>query len=125
MGKVEISLKRAPDDARVNDPKFQEELTEFSKSLRAAGISYSQHGIAFDAVSAVGYALPEFVVALKVIGPTLGVIFVAWLQGRSGRKIRLKIGEVEVEARTAEEVENLLEKAKQFQQEYPSNADDR
>jgi hypothetical protein len=125
MVKVEISLKRAPDDARVNDPKFQEELTEFSKSLRAAGIPYSQRGMAFDAVSAVGYALPGFVVALKVIGPSLGAIFVAYLHGRFGRKIRLKIGEVEIEAHTAEEVENLLEKVKQFQQEYPSNADDR
>jgi hypothetical protein len=127
MEKVEISLKRAPDEARVNDPKFQEELTKFSKSLRAAGISYSQRGMAFDAVDAVGYALPEFVVALKAIGPTLGtlgVIFVAYLQGRYGRKIRLKIGEIEVEARTVEEVENLLEKIKQFQQEYPSSADD-
>ncbi|MGC2221827.1 MAG: nucleotide-binding protein [Methylocella sp.] len=38
-----------------------------------------------------------------------------WFQARHGRKVRLKIGDVEAEARTAEEVESLLQLAKQFQ----------
>jgi hypothetical protein len=34
MEQIEIILGRAPDDPQENDPKFQEELREFSKSLR-------------------------------------------------------------------------------------------
>lgn len=95
----------------MNDPKFQEGLREFSKSLRTAGVTYSQRAMALDSVDALGYPLPEFLVTLsQAIGPTLGVILVAWLQGRSGRKVRVKIGDVEAEARTVEEVESLLQK---------------
>jgi hypothetical protein len=38
-----------------------------------------------------------------------------WIHARSGRKVRLTIGDVEAEARTPEEVESLLRIAKQFQ----------
>ena len=36
----------------------------------------------------------------------------AWRQARLGRKVRIKIGHIEVEASTLEEVEHLLEKAR-------------
>jgi hypothetical protein len=39
---VEISLQRAPDDPRIYEPVFQVELKDFSKSLRAAGVAFSQ-----------------------------------------------------------------------------------
>jgi hypothetical protein len=39
--KIEIDLQPAPDDPRVNDPKFQEELSGFSKSLRGTGVTVS------------------------------------------------------------------------------------
>jgi hypothetical protein len=115
VSKVKISLKPAPDDAKVNDPRFQEELNEFSKSLRAAGVFYSQRGMFFDTVGAVGYSLPEFVLILsQTIFPRLGSIMVMWLNGRSGRKISVKIGDVEAEAQTDQDVGNVLEKVKEF-----------
>ena len=43
------------------------------------------------------------------IGGTIGSIVVAWLNGRAGRKVRLKVGDTEVEARTVDEVKQLLE----------------
>jgi hypothetical protein len=64
MEQIEIVLRRATDDPPEDDPKFQEELREFSKSLDAAGVPYSQQAIAFDEVDAVGYPLPEFLVTL-------------------------------------------------------------
>jgi hypothetical protein len=101
-----------------------EELNEFSKSLRAAGVFYSQRGMFFDAVGAVGYSLPEFVLILsQTIVPTLGTIIVVWLNGRSGRKISVKIRDVEVEAPT-EEIGSVLEKITQFLQDNLSNTDD-
>ncbi|MFL9936924.1 hypothetical protein P0D88_50130 [Paraburkholderia sp. RL18-103-BIB-C] len=38
----------------------------------------------------------------------------AWITARYGRKVRLKIGDVEVEARSIEEVDQLLQRARAF-----------
>jgi hypothetical protein len=118
-GEFSIELARTADDPPENDSVFQEELSHFSASLRAAGVPYSQTAIAFDSVDAHGYPLPEFIVAIKVLGPpviaALATAAGAWVQARYGRKVRLKIGEVEAEARTVAEVKELLKSAAKFQ----------
>jgi hypothetical protein len=114
---VKLRLMRASDDPAVEDPAFQTELRTFSGSLRAAGVRFSQRVMTFDAVDATGYALAEYVVkelgpaAIGVIGTAVG----AWISGRSGRKMRLKVDGIEVEARTIEEVEQLLQRAQALQ----------
>jgi len=114
---VELQLKPTSDDPVVQDPAFQAELRTFSGSLRAAGVLFSQRAMTFDAVDATGYAFAEYVI--KELGPAaIGVIGTAagaWITGRSWRKVRLKVGDVEVEARTSEEIEQLLKQAKAFQ----------
>ena len=108
--KIEIELQRAPDDPRVNDPKFQEELNGFAKSLRVTGVTASQRAVAFDSADALGYPLAEFVI--KTLAPTLipaaAGVCGAWVQARYGRRIRIKVGDIEAEAHSAEEVERLL-----------------
>lgn len=120
-GEFSIDLVRTADDPPENDPEFQKELSQFGASLRDAGVPYSQTAIAFDSVDAHGYPLPEFIIAIKVLGPpaiaALATAAGAWVQARYGRKVRLKIGDLEAEARTAEEVASLLQIAKQFQEE--------
>jgi len=112
---ITVHLQRSPDDPRVNQPEFQQELSEFSQSLRAAGVTSSQRAMAFDSIDAVGFPLPEFVIVLgPAIVTALGVACVAWIQGRNGRKIRLKVGDVEAEARTPEEIDGLLASAVNF-----------
>jgi Mg2+/citrate symporter len=54
-------------------------------------------------------------------GPLVGVIatvLVAWLHGKYGRKLRLKVTdtEIEVEAQTEEQVQSLLKQAQEIQQ---------
>jgi hypothetical protein len=71
VDQIEITLSPAPDDAQVNDPKFQEELRGFSSSLHAEGVSFSQRAMTFDSVDVAGYPLPEFVIAL---GPTIAAL---------------------------------------------------
>ncbi len=50
------------------------------------------------------------------IGPALGTALGAWLHARYGRKVRLKIGEIEAKAQTPEEVEKLIAQAHEIQQ---------
>jgi hypothetical protein len=117
MAEIKIVLSRAPDEPKdPREPKYQAELSEFSKSLRSAGTKVSQHGMAFDAAEFLGYPLPEFTVSLaQGIGPALGVALGAWLKGRYGRKARVKIGDIEAEAQTVKEVGELLIKIQEFQ----------
>ncbi|RRA02547.1 hypothetical protein [Burkholderia cepacia] len=117
---IEILLKRAPDDPAERDPAFQDELRVFSSTLHSAGIRYSQRAMAFDSATAVGYPLAEFIIkelgpaAIGVIGTAVG----AWVSGRSGRKVRLKIGDIEAEGRTIEEITQLLQHARTFQADH-------
>jgi hypothetical protein len=45
---------------------------------------------------------------VQVVLPSLGTLLGVWLQARFGRKVRIKVGDTEVEARTPEELEKLL-----------------
>jgi hypothetical protein len=116
MEKLEIRLQRAPDDPKLADPKFQEELRGFSKALRSAGIDYSQRAMAFDAADGLGYPLPEFLIAFSAPIAALAALCGAWVQGRYGRKVRIKISDVEAEARTIEAIEHLLKRAQAFRE---------
>ena len=51
----------------------------------------------------------EFIITLAPgLGPGLGTELGAWLQARHGRKVRVKLDEIEIEAQTPEQVETLL-----------------
>ena len=50
-----------------------------------------------------------------VIGPIVGTAIGAWLQARNGRKVRVKVGDIEVEAQSREGVEKLLARVQEIQ----------
>jgi len=122
-GQFSVELVRTADDPPVNDPAFQRELSQFGASLRTAGIPYSQRAMAFDSADALGYSLPEFIFAIKDIATpligALGVVAGAFVQARYGRKVRLKIGDDEAEARTTAELEELWSIAAKYRDHDP------
>jgi hypothetical protein len=126
LEEVTVVLMRSSDDQPLLSAEYQEELQKVRSSLRGQGIEASAPFIVMDSPMGGGGYIGEFIIPLaQAIGPTLGVILVAWLQGRSGRKVRVKIGDVEAEGRTFEEVEGLLQKAKKFQDEKSSDGEGR
>jgi len=70
------------------------------------------------------WAASDFVKTLLQALPSLGLggVFGVWLQARSGRRVRLKVGEIEVEAQTVEEVERLLACAQEILQRNQAKA---
>jgi hypothetical protein len=57
----------------------------------------------------------EFVLPLaNIAGPIIGVALGAWITGRAGRKLKLKMGDVELEANSLAEIDDLLRKAAEF-----------
>jgi hypothetical protein len=119
---IRIILKPASDDGQVISASYQAELSRFSGSMHDAGLSFSQRGMAFDAIDAHGYALGEF--AIKTLAPTAITALVAlgtvWIQARAGRKIRVKVGDVEAEAGTAKEMEAALRTAIEIKERLSS-----
>lgn len=61
-------------------------------------------------------ALYSVLKIFSVVGPAMGTCLGAWLHARYGRRVRVKVGDLEAEAQTPEEVEKLLSKAQEIQQ---------
>jgi hypothetical protein len=112
-GEFSIELIRVADDPPESSPPFQAELGEFLKSFRATSVTVSQRAIAFDSVDGGGHPIAVFVVgslALPMIAAAAHVC-ATWVKARSGRKLRLKVGDVVAEGQTVEDIERLLKQA--------------
>lgn len=116
---LKISLLRAPDDSPPRSAAYQEGLREFERTLHAQGLDVS---VTIELMEAAGGVAPaiylgDFAIRLAAtVGPFIGTAIGAWLHAKYGRKVRLKIGEVEVEGQSVEDVQQLLDHAEQFQQ---------
>ena len=122
---IRLTLVPAGDDGDRFSEGCQRELRHFYDQLRAAQMKVRPRIFTMDSVGASGGLVGEFVIPLaQVIGPMLGGAAVAWLQGRAGRKLRLKVGDIEVEARTQEEIEQLLRQAKALQASQEGASDE-
>jgi len=77
-----------------------------------------------DCAGASGCLVGEFVLPFaQVAGPAIGVAVAAWFRGGAGRKLRLKVGNIEIEAATMQELEQLLDQAstRRDQQSEPAS----
>ncbi|MDP9556820.1 UNVERIFIED_ORG: hypothetical protein J2W65_002457 [Pseudomonas parafulva] len=53
----------------------------------------------------------EYLLQLASIGgPVIGVVLGAWLTGRAGRKLKIKVADIELEASTQAEIDHLMAK---------------
>ena len=114
--KAVLILVRAPDEPSQWAPDYQDELADFARALRAESIKFSTPFFTMDAIDAGGGLTGEFNLLVSAIGPVVGVGLGAFLKGRYGRKVRLKIGkggEIAAEAQTVEEVNSLIKIARE------------
>jgi hypothetical protein len=106
---LRLTLVRAPDDEAAFSPGYQAELRQFYQLARADGNPVSAVTFTMDRADGGDGFVGEFLVAfMPVAGPTLGAAAGAWLQGRAGRRLRLKMGDTEVEATSPGELYGLL-----------------
>src|ERR1035437_4107172 len=101
----EIALIPASDDLPLKSPDYQAELRQFKESLDADGLEVS---FAFEVRESwrpdtLGFIVPtyigDFTIALaSKVGPPLIAGIAGWLHGRAGRKVHLKVGDIEVDA---------------------------
>ena len=115
-----LTLIPAPDDPPLKTPAYQAGLREFEQGLQSNGLEVSSIIELREAWTPVPTSAPylgDFIIKLAgQVGPPLIAGIVGWLHGRSGRKVRLKVGEIEVEAPTMKEVERLVSLIPEIQQ---------
>ena len=108
----------------LNDPPFrsqdyQAELRQFEQDLQSKGLEVSPIIELREAWTPVPFPAPyvgDFITKLAaIVGPAFGMGVGAWLHARYGRRVRLKVGDIEAEAQTLEEVEKLLTHALEIQ----------
>ena len=122
---MELSLRAGSDEPAVGSLESRRSPSGGSaRRFTPLALKHPPRMYFRDAIGGGASLLGEFLIPIaQVVVPALGVVLVGWLQGRAGRKVRLKVGDVEVEARTPEEVEFLLQHVKEFQSK-PTKAKD-
>jgi hypothetical protein len=118
--KISISLIRAADDSSLRAPAYQAELRTFEQSLTSEGVIVEEYSLhlreGWSLEPGTTTYLGDFTVrVLGKVGPPIIAAIAGWLHGRSGRKVHLKVGDIEVDAPTIKEVETLLARAYEIQ----------
>ena len=122
---LNLSFVAAAADWRQGDPDFVESAMQtctdayLTGAWRVANVAVTQVFVPCKtlvpegALGSPGFLIDALEVAAGVKGglPVLTALLGTWLQGRSGRQLRLRIGAVEAEAGTAREVGRLLDRA--------------
>ena len=113
---LQITMIPSPEDMPWKSDPYQSELRNLGLTLRADGLDI--HDIAPRAVSA-GTPHPisgDWSINLgATLEPTLKAPLGTWLQARRGRTVRLKIGAIEADIRTIEELSDVIRVAHCYQ----------
>jgi hypothetical protein len=111
---ADLVLVPAPGEPDLDDPVLASEIKQFEVLLGSTGDRLRLVCCAANAadIEWIGH----YVVTLApAVLPVITAAAGAWLQARFGRKISLRIGDIEAQASSIKEVELLLAKARAFQ----------
>ncbi|QQQ50139.1 hypothetical protein JJQ97_22895 [Pseudomonas syringae] len=112
---ISIRLVRSQDDEAAFGADYQDELRQFRDTVDASGIVINPRFAVFDSAGATGGFTGEFLIPMtQAIVPFLTAAVVVWVGRKSGRKLRLKVGDIELEGNTEEDIKLLVAKAKEL-----------
>jgi hypothetical protein len=106
---IDLELIASPDDPDYRSSTCQHELENVDEQLRAHALKVTPLQLLQKSADGVSGLSGTFLITVgPAVVAALGVVVGAWIQGRLGRKVKLKIGDVEAEARTPDELRDLL-----------------
>ena len=120
---LQISMIPSPEDPAWRSYDYQSELRNLGLTLRADGLEIHEVGSpplpSVDSPPISG----EWRIKLGAnLEPALRVPVGSWLQARRGRTARLRIGEIEADIRTVEELGRVLKIARCYQEVIESES---
>jgi hypothetical protein len=114
---LQISMIPSPEDPPWRSDDYQSELRKLGLALRGDGLEIHEvgsHPVRSGEISPIS---GEWRVKLgAMLEPILQAPVGSWLQARRGRTARLRIGEIEADVRTAEELARVIKIAKCYQE---------
>ena len=114
----EVSFELLPSEE--GEDAAQQGYQQFYKAHAAVGDILAVNSLGMESADSVHLLSGTFVIQLaQVVVPVVGTAVAGWFAGRSGRKVRVKVGDIEIEARTREEVAQLLQQAAALQAGQP------
>jgi hypothetical protein len=127
LGEIYLTLVPAPDEGDTLGEACQQALRDFYHVLRASRMKVMPRILGQGSVGAADSLTGEFVIPLAtIVGPVLAAAVTSWFEGIAGRKLRLTMGDIDVEAQSEPELERLLEQetaARERQRQRERNRD--
>jgi hypothetical protein len=114
----ELIISLDCDPIELANPEVRSSMKDVSDQLENAGVSsahllHFRTGTVMASMSLLG---PYVVPVASVVIPTLAAILIAWIKASPTRKVRLKIGDVLIEATSVEDVERLIPRIRELQE---------
>lgn len=114
---IMIMLKRSPDDPAQFSREYQETIGNVLAALRVDGVETKPRIFTMDAVGSVGGYTGEFIAMANALGPATIAALSGWLAGRNGRKVRIKVEGIEVEANSMKQLDEALRRVEQVKRD--------
>jgi hypothetical protein len=115
---IRFILKRSPEDEPQFSREYQAEMGKVFTAFHNEGIKIQTTAFAMDAVDAFGGATGEFLAFAKILGPATIAAVGGWLAGRNGRKVKIKVGEIEAEANSVKQLDEVLERVEKINRDH-------
>jgi hypothetical protein len=113
--RAHLFLIPARDDPPIGSAVLQSVFGKSRAFLRLHGVAVSTPVFSGEAEMAAGGYVGEFNMSLvQATESSVATVIAAWFEGRSGRTVRLRVGEAEAEARSVNEAETFLRRATQL-----------
>jgi hypothetical protein len=102
-GVATIRLVQGPEEPTLFSAEVQTEIRTIKQALQEQDVEVQAPWMVMDAVGGGGGYIGEFHILIsQLTEPIVWIIVGAWLQSKLGRKIRIRIGDNEIEAPTKE-----------------------
>ncbi|MBY0335743.1 MAG: hypothetical protein K2X11_03975 [Acetobacteraceae bacterium] len=108
-GELVLHFVEGPEDGDPISEGHQAELQRFAIRMEAGRTGLSPIWSLQKALGSGSWLTGEFLGQVAGASlPVISAVAVAWLQARAGRKVRLKVGDIEAEARTPADLREIL-----------------
>ena len=113
---LRFSMIPSPEDPPWRSADYQSELRELGVRLRADGLAIREVNFSAGCSDCPPAVSGEWRVPLNAgLAPILEAPLGSWLQARRGRTARLRIGEIEADVRSVQELVRVIRVAKCYQ----------
>jgi hypothetical protein len=115
--RVYLCLIPARDDRAIGSVALQAVFGKCRAFLRLRGVAVSTPMFSGEAETAAGCYAGEFVIPLRWAAEApVETVLDAWFEGRPGRVVRLRVGDLQAEAWSTQEAETFLRSAQQLRE---------